>query len=165
LGVKGSILKERPVRTYVIKDMTYVIFIYVSPKNRINGEKLLIPCEVAVKTVLPSIRALMAKTLLEKHEMKEKQVAEILGLSQSAVSKYAKKVRGTTIAIENVAEVQTLADQIITFLIYEPDQKTQILKLFCQTCKIIREKGLMCQLCQKNAYKNWTETCAVCRST
>jgi predicted transcriptional regulator len=107
----------------------------------------------------------MARTIVEKHGMKEEQAAEILGLSQSAVSKYVTKVRGNTLAIENVAEVQTLVDKMITFLMHEPDRKMDLLKLFCQACKIIREKGLLCHLCQKNAKENWMETCTFCRST
>jgi len=83
----------------------------------------LLPCEVGVKAVLPAIRALMARTIVEKHGMKEEQAAEILGLSQSAVSKYVTKVRGNTIAIENVAEVQTLVNQMITFLLYKSEKK------------------------------------------
>jgi len=119
---------------------------------------------MGVKAVLPAIRALLARTIVDKHGMKEEQAAEILGLSQSAVSRYVTRDRGNTLAIENVAEVQTLINQMITFLIHEPDQKTKILKLFCQTCKIIREKGLMCQLCQ-NTQETSTETCTFCSST
>jgi predicted transcriptional regulator len=145
--------------------MTYVILIYIYPRIRISGEKLLPPCEVGVKAVLPAIRALMAKAIIEKHGMKEKQAAEILGLSQSAVSRYVTKGRGNIIVIESIAEVQTLVDNMITLLIKEPDKKTEILKLFCQTCRTIREKGLMCELCQKNWEKNRAETCTFCRST
>jgi predicted transcriptional regulator len=131
----------------------------------IIGGKLLLPCEVGVKAVLPAIRALMARTIVEKHGMKEEQAAGILGLSQSAVSKYVTRVRGNTLAIENVAEVQALVDKMITFLMHDPDRKMEFLKLFCQACKVIREKGLLCQLCQKNANKTWTETCTFCSST
>jgi predicted transcriptional regulator len=145
--------------------MTYVILIYIYPRIRINGEKLLPPCEVGVKAVLPAIRALMAKAIIEKHGMKEKQAAEILGLSQSAVSRYLTKGRGNIIVIETVAEVQTLVDNMITILIKEPDKKTEILKLFCQTCRTIREKGLMCELCKKNWEENRAEICTFCRST
>jgi predicted transcriptional regulator len=119
---------------------------------------------MGVKTVLPAIRALLARTIVDKHGMKEEQAAEILGLSQSAVSRYVTKARGNTIAIENVIEVQKLIDQMITFLIHEPNQQMKILQLFCQTCKIIREKGLMCQLCQ-NTHEASTETCTFCHST
>ena len=125
---------------------------------------MLLPCEVGVKTVLPAVRALMARTIVEKHGMKEEEAAQILDLSQSAVSKYITKTRGNTLTIETVPEVQTLVDEMITFLMYEPDRKMEFLELFCQTCKIIREKGLMCELCQENVDKPWNGNCTFCRS-
>jgi predicted transcriptional regulator len=126
---------------------------------------LLLPCEVGVQKVLPAIRALMARTIVEKHGMKEKQVAELLGVSQSAISRYATKNRGNIIKIENVPEVQALIDKIIPLLLYgEPHQTTEILELLCQTCKVIREKGLMCEFCQNKTQKI-AEICAFCRST
>jgi predicted transcriptional regulator len=124
---------------------------------------LLIPCEVGVKTVLPAIRSLMARAIVEKYQMKEKQAAEILGLSQSAISRYTKKNRGNTLTIEHVPEVQVLIDQLITALLNEPQQKTRITELFCQTCKTIREKGLMCPLCKEKTSKMWAEACSFCR--
>ena len=127
---------------------------------------MLLPCEVGVQTVLPAIRALMARTIIEKHGMREKQVAEILGLSQSAISRYTTKDRGNIITIENVPEVQTLIDQMINLLLYgKPHQTAEILELLCQTCKIIRQKGLMCHLCQKKTRERLIEICAFCRST
>ncbi len=111
---------------------------------------MLAPCEVAVKTVSPAIRALIAQTLIEKHEMKEIQVAQILGVTQSAVSKYNKKVRGTRIAIDDVPEVRNLTDQMISLLLNEPVQHVEVTKLFCQACATIRSKRLMCPLCEEN---------------
>jgi predicted transcriptional regulator len=111
---------------------------------------MLTPCEVAVKTVSPAIRSLIAQNLLEKHNLNETQVANILGITQSAVSKYSNKVRGTTISIENIPEVQLLADQMVTRLLANPVEQTELMRLFCQTCRIIRQKGLMCPLCQQN---------------
>jgi predicted transcriptional regulator len=117
-----------------------------------------------VKAVLPAVRALMARTMIERHGMKEEQAAEILDLSQSAVSKYVTKARGNTIAIENVPEVQSLVDKMVTFLMREPDRKMELLRLFCQTCRTIREKGLMCHLCKENVDEPWIENCTFCRS-
>ncbi|MCW4046793.1 MAG: hypothetical protein NWE99_04425 [Candidatus Bathyarchaeota archaeon] len=126
---------------------------------------MLLPCEVGVKTVLPAVKALMARTIVEKHGMKEKQAADILGLSQSAVSRYVTKGRGNIITLENVPEVRQLIDQMTTFLVFEPHKKKEILELFCSTCEIIRKKGLMCQLCKEKMHKKWAETCTFCNST
>ena len=124
---------------------------------------MILPCEVGVKTVLPAVKAVMARSIVEKHGLNEKQTAELLGLSQSAVSRYVNKERGNLLAIENATEVLTLIDQMVTHLIKEPNNKTEILKLFCQTCTAIREKGLMCPFCQKEMPTEWAENCFFCR--
>ncbi len=127
---------------------------------------MFLPCEVGVQTVLPAIRALMARTIIEKHGMKEKQVAELLGLSQSAISRYTTRNRGNILMIENLPEVQKLVDQTVHLLLCgKPHQTTEILRLLCQTCKVIRKQGLMCKFCQKRISQNIAEICAFCRST
>lgn len=124
---------------------------------------MILPCEVGVKTVLPAVKAVMARSIVEKHGLNEKQTAELLGLSQSAVSRYVSKERGNLLTLENTTEVLALIDQMVTYLIKEPNNKTEILKLFCQTCKAIREKGLMCPHCQKEMPREWAENCFFCR--
>jgi uncharacterized protein len=122
---------------------------------------MLTPCEVAVKTVSPALRALLAQTLIEKHNMNQIDVARVLGITQSAVSKYNKKVRGTTIPIDNIPQVQDLTDQMIALLLANPVQQLEVMNLFCQACTIIRSQGLMCQLCQQNQTPK-VESCDFC---
>lgn len=115
--------------------------------------------------MLPAVKAIMARSIIEKHKLNEKQTAVLLGLSQSAVSRYVTKDRGNLLDIENVEEIQVLIDQMVAFLIEEPPRKMEILRLFCQTCHTIREKGLMCQLCQKEMQRDWIQSCSFCGST
>lgn len=124
---------------------------------------MILPCEVGVKTVLPAVKAIMARSIVEKHGLNEKQTADLLGMSQSAVSRYIGRERGNILSIEGAIEVVTLIDQMVTHLIKEPDNKAEILKLFCQTCQTIREKGLMCTHCQKEMPQEWAEKCFFCR--
>ncbi|NLB76702.1 MAG: hypothetical protein GX799_09610 [Crenarchaeota archaeon] len=50
---------------------------------------MILPCEVGVKTVLPAVKAVMARTHNhKKHSLNEKQTVDLLGLSQSAISRY-----------------------------------------------------------------------------
>jgi predicted transcriptional regulator len=124
---------------------------------------LILPCEVGVKTVLPAVKAIMARTIVEKHGLNEKQTANLLGLSQSAVSRYVGRERGNLIDVEGTAEVVTLIDQMANHIVKYPDNRTDFLKLFCQTCQTIREKGLMCNHCQKEMPQEWSEKCLFCR--
>ena len=105
----------------------------------------------------------MARSIVEKHGLNEKQTADLLGLSQSAVSRYVGHERGNLIDIESTTEVIDLIDQMVIHLIKQPDNKTEFLKLFCQICQFIREKGLMCTYCQKEMPQNWGEKCLFCK--
>jgi predicted transcriptional regulator len=133
-----------------------------SQKITTSGDRLLTPCEVAVKTISPAMRALLAQILIEKHGLKEIQVAQLLGITQSAVSKYSKKLRGKTLPLESIPEIQTITDQMVNLLLATPVDQTQVMLLFCQACTIIRSKGLMCPLCQQNQ-KNKIDNCNFCR--
>jgi uncharacterized protein len=125
--------------------------------------KLILPCEVGVKTVLPAVKAIMARQIMQKHGLNEQETAKLLGLSQSAVSRYSSKERGNLITIEGSNDILALIEQMVTNLIKEPDNKTEMLKLFCKTCQSIREKGLMCPHCQKEMQLEWAEKCLFCR--
>jgi uncharacterized protein len=114
--------------------------------------------------VLPAVKAIMARSIVEKHGYNEKQTADLLGLSQSAVSRYVGRERGhNLVTIENTADVLSLIDEMVVSLIKEPQNKAKVLELFCRTCTTIREKGLMCPKCQEGMHQEWAEKCFFCR--
>jgi predicted transcriptional regulator len=123
---------------------------------------LILPCEIAVKSVIPAIKATLAKELVEVYSLKQNQVAEILGISQSAVSKYTRQVRGHMIKIDNIEEIQPLINEMMSLLVNGTPGRAEFLRLFCQTCTRIRKKGLMCQFCQKTDPKIKMEECNFC---
>jgi predicted transcriptional regulator len=105
----------------------------------------------------------MARTIVENHGLTEKQTADLLGLSQSAVSRYLGRERGNHLTLENSHQIKELINQMVTTLVKEPKNKTKVLELFCQTCITIRELGLMCPKCQQEMPKDWAEKCFFCR--
>ena len=106
----------------------------------------------------------MARSIVEKHGYNEKQTADLLGLSQSAVSRYVGRERGDNLlAIENTSEVLALIDQMVLTLVNEPQNRGKVLTLFCQTCSTIREIGLMCPKCKEERPERWTGKCQFCR--
>ncbi|NWG10405.1 helix-turn-helix domain-containing protein [Candidatus Bathyarchaeota archaeon] len=125
---------------------------------------MIIPCEVAVKSVVPAVKALMAKQLVEKHGLKQDEVAELLGISQSAVSKYTRKVRGYVIKIDEVQELEPSIQKMINLVVNGSPERTEFLKAFCQTCMVIRKTNLMCQFCQQADPNIKTEKCNFCKS-
>jgi predicted transcriptional regulator len=160
---KESLSQFEPVMTYVIIDMTYVMFKYFSNLNKSNGGfHLILPCEVAVRSVIPAVRALIAKELMEEQGLKQDQVAEILGISQSAVSKYSRKVRGHAIKVDDIEEIQPFIDGMVILLLDRTRQSAELLQLFCQACIAVRKTSLMCTFCQKSDPKINLEECRFC---
>ena len=56
-------------------------------------------CEIIVQMILPGIRALVAKELMETHGLTQEQTADKLGVSQAAVSQYRRELRGSRIKL------------------------------------------------------------------
>ncbi|MEM3641764.1 MAG: helix-turn-helix domain-containing protein [Candidatus Bathyarchaeia archaeon] len=123
---------------------------------------MIIPCEIAVKSVIPAIKALVAKELVEKHGLKQEAAAQLLGISQSAVSKYTRKVRGYMIEINKTEETESLINKMTTSLLNGHYERTEFLQIFCQTCIAIRKTRIMCQFCKKTERRLETETCDFC---
>lgn len=121
-----------------------------------------LPCEVAVKSVVPAIRALLAKELTETHGMKQGAAAKLLGITQTAVSKYAHHVRGRSLLIEMEEEVRMTIVKTAASLVNGALDRTALSLQICSTCKLVRRKGLMCELCGRADSTVDLEQCRVC---
>jgi predicted transcriptional regulator len=107
---------------------------------------MLAPCEIAIKCILPSIRAMIAKELMTKHKLKQTEAAKILGVSQPAISLYNRKMRGKAIDLENDKDVGILIENLAESLAKNNLSHKEFIPSFCSICRIIRAKGLMCKL-------------------
>ena len=122
---------------------------------------MIIPCEIASKSVIPALRAMVARELIEEYGLKQEQVAARLGVTQAAISKYRHQVRGEAVQLESAPEVQTMSKDIASMLSKTPDPIAVSQKL-CQACTDIRALGLMCQTCHK-VDPDWdVEHCTIC---
>jgi hypothetical protein len=107
---------------------------------------MLVPCEVSIKCILPAVRALVAKELMTKYELKQVEAAKLLGVSQPAVSLYSRQMRGKAIDLENDAEIMNLIENLTALLSKGEPSHKDFIPMFCEICRTIRAKGLMCKL-------------------
>jgi len=122
---------------------------------------LIIPCEVAAKAVIPALRAMVARELMENYGLKQEQVADRLGVTQAAVSKYRHQVRGEAVELESAAEVRAMSKDLASILSGTPNPLA-VSQKFCQACTDIRALGLMCETCRK-VDPHWdVEHCTIC---
>ena len=123
---------------------------------------MILPCEVAVRSVIPAVKALIAEQLLEEQGLRQEQVAEILGISQSAVSKYSSRVRGHAIDVTQMEEIRPLINNLVFLLLDGTRKNSELFDLFCQACVAVRKTSLMCAFCQKSDPKINIRECGFC---
>lgn len=73
---------------------------------------MILPEELASKSVIPAIRALIVRRLVEEHGMTQQQAAKLLGVTQPAVSKYLHQKRGAAIRLAGIREIDRATGDI-----------------------------------------------------
>ena len=104
---------------------------------------------------------MVARELMEHYGMKQEHVAEHLGVTQAAVSKYRHQVRGDAVELETAEEVRGMAKDIAATIVQDSGPLETSRKL-CQACTDIRALGLMCETCRR-VDDSWdVEHCTIC---
>ena len=123
---------------------------------------MLLPCEVAVKSVIPAIRSSIARELTQKYGLKQKHVAELLGVTQTAISKYTSHCRGAIFEVTEVEGSQPVFKETVFALANGDMSKYELAEKLCLVCGIIRQSGLMCILCKISDPNIDNTKCIVC---
>jgi predicted transcriptional regulator len=118
-------------------------------------------CEVMVLEILPGIRAILARKLMEKHGFSQKATAEKLGTTQPAISQYKRELRGSGIkALESSPVIIEMIDSVASRSASGEMSPEEISSEFCSICKLMRKQGLACEFHRK-MYPS-LENCTVC---
>ena len=110
---------------------------------------MLLPAEIESKTLIPALRAILAKTLAEKHEIREDQISKMLGVTQAAVSNYIRGTRGDPELIKKlVAETQVfeMITEISSDLASDRAYSPSSLSKFIGLCNYIKSSLLICDI-------------------
>ena len=104
-------------------------------------------CEVIVTTVLPAIRSLITKELLSDYNLTQQETADLLGLTQPAVSQYYRESRGFKVKLlEKQPEIMKMIDDLTKDIAAEKLNPKEIQSKFCNICKTIRSSRVICHL-------------------
>lgn len=101
------------------------------------------PCEIVVWYVIPSIRSELAKELLNLG-MKQKQISEVLDITQPAVSQYISDKRGHGIKFK--PEVQSLIQDFARDLVDGKASQIDIIPKMCEVCRKVKAEEIVCQI-------------------
>ena len=104
------------------------------------------PQEIMVWYVLPAIRRELSKTLIKEHKLTQKQVAELLGITEAAVSQYLKSKRAKDVIFDEqvLAQIRKSADKIV-------ENKESLVPEIQKICNHIDVKLMVCELHKKHS--------------
>ena len=110
---------------------------------------MLLPAEIESKTLIPALRAILAKKLAEDHNIREDEISKMLGVTQAAVSNYIRGTRGDPSLIakllaekEVAIMINELSDSLSSDMAYTPS----ILSKFIGLCNYIKSSLLICEI-------------------
>ena len=106
------------------------------------------PCMVVVKYILPSIRAMVARSLVEDYNMKPIKVASKMDITPAAVTQYMKGVRGfkEIRELEKSEKVKKSIEGLLEALFKENVDEIEVLEKMCKACKTIQKEEILCKL-------------------
>jgi hypothetical protein len=124
---------------------------------------LLLPAEIESKTLIPALRAILAKKLAEEHSIREDEISKMLGVTQAAISNYIRGTRGDPkliqklITDEQVSQMlNELSDRLASDMAYTPSSLAKFISL----CNYIKSSLLICEI-HHNLESNIDE--AICK--
>ncbi|MEX0656811.1 MAG: transcriptional regulator [Nitrosopumilaceae archaeon] len=110
---------------------------------------MLLPAEIESKTLIPALRAILAKKLAKTHKIREDEISKMLGVTQAAISNYIRGTRGDPKLItkllseDQVAKmIDEISDNLASNMAYTPASLSKFIGL----CNYIKSSLLICDI-------------------
>ena len=96
------------------------------------------PCEELVRYVLPALRGALVSYMYAEKKLKQVDIAKLMGISQSAVSRYINMERGLyRRMVDQIPGMRSVLEEAVVKL--EKGQQVSV----CELCHTLKEKGLL----------------------
>jgi len=123
---------------------------------------MILPEELASKSVIPAIRALIVKRLVEDHGMTQQEAAKLLGVTQPAVSKYLHEKRGAAIRLIGIKQIDQATSEIAEMVTLHETEPIEVMSKIEAACDYVRRNRYMCDLHKKLEPGMDVDSCHVC---
>jgi len=128
---------------------------------------MLLPAEIESKSLIPALRAILAKDLANKYNIREDEISKMLGVTQAAVSNYIRGTRGDPKLIEKLLEdkqvavmINDISDSLSSDKAYTPSNLSKFIGL----CNYIKSSLLICDIHHNLETNIDDEVCKECEN-
>ena len=121
-------------------------------------------CMTVVKYVLPAMRVLVMNELIEKYGFQKSDIAKKMSISPSAITQYLKGERGSNFIkeISKSDDVINMLSDVSKDIANEKDNLDFIIDKMCEVCKLLRMKGIVCELHREEFSELCLSDCELC---
>ena len=117
----------------------------------------LMPQELELWYVLPALRREFARELTNTHEFSQRMAAELLGVTEAAISQYKSSKRA-----KNVKFGQNILDEIKKSSEKIVEKKSNFLIESQHMCELIKQDKTLCKIHRR--YESMPRNCSICYS-
>ncbi len=123
----SSLISNLPIGKFILLSPIYIIYGECNMKT---------PCEIIVWNVVPIIRKELAKSLIENHDLIQRAVADKLGITEAAVSRYVSGKRGALEITDDeiLEEIKESAKRIVK------ENGNAVIEETCRICRILKSR-------------------------
>jgi len=119
---------------------------------------------IIVKYILPAIRVLVMKELIEKYDMRKIDASAKMQLTPAAITQYLKGERGVTFLNEILQSEETVkrVSKLAETLARNGAPIESVIEQLCGICVTIRSEEMVCKLHQKDLPALKECKCTIC---
>ena len=116
------------------------------------------PQEIEVRYILPAIRRELARIFIEEHDLSQKEAANLLGLTEAAISQYQHSKRAKEVVFSDsvVDEIRVSAKKIIA----EKASKQRLIAEMYRISGLTKVRHILCDI--HRAQSKDLANCNVC---
>ena len=116
------------------------------------------PQEIEVRYILPAIRRELARIFIEEHALNQKEAANLLGLTEAAISQYqhSKRAKEVVFSGKVVNEIRSSAKKILT----DKNNKQRVIAEMYRISNLTNVKQILCDL--HRAQSKDLASCNIC---
>lgn len=125
-------------------------------------ETMILPYEMVYKTAIPTLRAMIARRLIEDYGLMQEEVAKKLEITQAAVSYYIKGKRAMILKLDDVDEIKSMTNEIADLLFQGKISRREFRLRITEACDLIRDSKLLCEIHKRLEPDVDSEDCHAC---
>ncbi len=118
--------------------------------------------EIGSRFVMPSLRRRMVEVLYKDYRMNQMEIANLLHITQSAVSRYLSGGRGKLIDISKYKDINEDLTHLIDLIVEKKPSSIEIQKQLLRLSFRMFSRGYLCELHGKLDSSIEVEKCNIC---